>query len=95
MFSVPNANPIFPGRERVGDAFYKSLPGFADRELSQRELAEIVERQTGSWTQGGAEPLTVNLSQELESRMLSSQSESRDLITVGGVLVGVEYAIAS
>ena len=48
MFSVPNANPIFPGRERVGDAFYKSLPGFADRELSQRELAEIVERQTGS-----------------------------------------------
>lgn len=49
MFSVLNANPIFPGRrEGVGDAFYKSLPGFADRELSQRELAEIVERQTGS-----------------------------------------------
>lgn len=90
MFSVPNANPIFPRRrEGVGDASYKSLPGFANRELSQRELAEIVERQTG-WAQGGAEPLTVNLSQELESRMLSSQSESRDLITVGGVLVEME-----
>lgn len=38
MFSVLNANPIFPGRrEGIGDAFYKSLPGFADRGLSQRE----------------------------------------------------------
>lgn len=54
-----------------------------------------MERQTGGRTQGGAELLIVNLSQELESRMLLSYSESRYLVTVEGVLVEVEYAIVT
>lgn len=49
------ANPILLGRRgAVGDDFYKSLPGFADRLLSQRESAEITERQMGSLPQDNA-----------------------------------------
>lgn len=43
------------------------------RELSQRQLAEIVKRQTSSLREGGADLLLFSLSQELESRMLSPQ----------------------
>ena len=39
--------------------------------------------------------MVFNVSQELESRMLLSHSESRYLETVGGVLVEVEYAIVT
>lgn len=69
------ANPILLGRrEAAGDDFYKSLPGFADKRAeSEGELAEIMERQSSSLTQGGANLLLFNLSQELERRMLSQQ----------------------
>lgn len=61
---------------------------------SDRELAEIVERQSSSLTQGGAELLLLCLYQKWESRMLS-HSESRDVVPVGGILVKVEYVITN
>lgn len=60
---------------------------------SERDLAEIVERQSSSLTQGGAE-LLLCLYQKWESKMLS-HSESGDAVPVGGVLVKVEYITAN
>jgi hypothetical protein len=69
------ANPVLLGRREVaGHGFLQVIAWFCrQRAESDRELAEIMERQTSSLTQGGTGLLLLSLSQELESRAFSQQ----------------------